>query len=163
MPAASGSSSQLRGRSHQRLVLLLRLWTWRRCDSLCRDLSRGEIPPGSGAAPPMAWPRTTYAGRCELLSPAARTALRGSCLSRSTRNPLTGSHRSHANRLRARRVPAPLVDGTGPPFGGPVSGWLGHIRRLRHVRAPHRFSTARQPLWAQHLGVGAASPVPAWK
>src|ERR1019366_7216216 len=87
------------------------------------------------------------------------TARRGGCLSAPTRNPFTGADRAHADRLRARRLPAGLANATGSLFAGPASGRPGDRRGLRRLRASDRLSVGRQPLWPQPFAGGAASPL----
>jgi hypothetical protein len=50
------------------------------------------------------------------LSHAATPPRRGHCLSASTRNPLAGTDRAHADRLRARRLPAGWLTQLGYPL-----------------------------------------------
>src|ERR1700681_1723511 len=109
--AACRSQTQLPGGSRQEPVLLLRLWPRRRCDPLCRDLSRREVPASVGVAAPMAGFSAVVAASHGLLSPAATPPRRGGGLSAPTRSPFAGTDRAHAPRLRTRRrLPASLVD-----------------------------------------------------
>src|SRR6266446_2489768 len=109
--AALRSQTQLPGGSRQEPVLLLRLWPRRRCDSLCRDLSRREVPASVGTAAPMAWPGAVVAASHRFLPHATPPPRRGSGLSAATRSPLAGTDRAHAYRLRTRRRwPARLAD-----------------------------------------------------
>src|SRR5450759_4704474 len=96
--------------------------------------------------------------RCRtFLSHSVTPPQRGGCLSVPTRSPLPGVARSHADRLRARRLPAGLADAVGPLFAGPASGRSGDRRGIRRIRASDRLSAGGQSLWPQPFGFGAAS------
>ena len=69
------------------------------------------------------------------LSHSVTPPQRGGCLSVPTRNPLAGTDRAHADRLRARRLPARLADAVGLPSPGSASGRPGDRRWLRRLRA----------------------------
>ena len=103
--------------------------------------------------------RAAVARSRTFLSHSVTPPQRGGCLSVPTRNPLAGTDRAHADRLRARRLPAGLADAVGSLFAGSASGRPGDRRGLRRIRASHRLSAGRQPLWPQPFGCGAASPV----
>ena len=93
------------------------------------------------------------------LSHSVTSPQRGSCLSAPTRNPLAGTDRAHADRLRARRLPARLADAVGLPVealrqaglvtGGGYDAYVHRIvfplegnlygRSLSASAPPHRF------------------------
>ena len=112
-PLHARSQTKLPGGSRQEPVLLLRLWPRRRRDSLRRTLSPGEVPASFGVAAPMARLGAVAAGSRRFLSHAVTPPQRGGCLSAPTRSPLAGTDRAHADRLRARRLPARLADAVG--------------------------------------------------
>ena len=62
------------------------------------------------------------------LSHAVTPPQRGGCLSVPTRSPLAGTDRAHADRLRARRLPARLADAVGLLVAGSASGRPGDRR-----------------------------------
>ena len=70
---------------------------------------------------------------------------------RGVRSPATD--RAHADRLRARRLPAGLADAVGPLFAGSASGRPGDRRGIRRIRASDRLSAGRQSLWPQPFGL----------
>src|SRR5437016_1659991 len=82
-------------------------------------------------------------------------------LSASTRSPLAGTDRTHADRLRARRLLAGLADAVGLPTGSFASGRSGDRRGLRRIRASYRFPIGGQSLWPEPFGFGSAAPVSA--
>src|ERR1035438_426285 len=146
VPFARRPQTKLPGGPQQRAFLLLWLRLRRRRDSLRRTLSPGEVPASPDVAAPMARRRAFAAGSGAFLSPAVAPPRRGGCLSRPTRTPLAGTDRTHADRLRARRLPARLADAVGPLFAGFASGRPGDRRGLRRIRAPDCLSVGGQPI-----------------
>src|SRR5215471_12055921 len=123
VPAARRSRSKLSGGLEQELVLLLRLWPWRRCDSFCRALSPAEVPASAGLAAPVARPGPFAARSHALLRRAVATPRRSDCLSAPTRTPVAGCDRAHAHWLRAGWLSARLASAVGLfPFGLAPSG-----------------------------------------
>src|SRR5579862_7645558 len=61
----------------------------------------------------MAWYGSSTRRNNPFLLHAVATPRRSSRLSASTRSPVAGTDRAHADRLRARRLPARLVDAVG--------------------------------------------------
>ena len=99
------------------------------------------------------------------LSHSVTPPQRGGCLSVPTRSPLAGTDRAHADRLRARRLPARLADAVGLLLAGSASGRLGDrpwattltciascfrwkaismAAAFRPAAPPHRFLAGRQ-------------------
>src|SRR5450755_2731754 len=159
VPFAWRSPTKLLGGFHQRPFLLLRLWPRRRRDSLRRALSPGEVLASLSVAPPMARCRASVAGNGSFLSHAVTPSQRGGYLSVPARSPLPGTAPTHADRLRAWRLPARLADAVGPLFAGSARCRPGDRRGLRRIRAADRYSAGGQSLWPQHFGCGAASPI----
>src|ERR1017187_4310036 len=159
VPFAWRSPTKLPGGLKQRSLLLLRLWPRRGRDSLCGTLSPGEVSASRGAARPLARASTPVAGSRTFLSHSVTPPRRGGCLSAPTRNPLPGADRAHADRLRARRLPAGLADAVGSLFAGSATGRPGERPGVRRLRASDRLSVGRQPLWPQPFACGAASPL----
>ncbi len=143
----------------KRPVLLLRLRARRRRDSLRRTLSPGEVPTSAVAAPTMAWVGAAASGSRRFLPHAVTPPRRGSRLPQSARNPLAGTDRGNADRLRARWLSAGLADAVGLPSPGqrqaglvtgagydayihrivfPLEGNL-YGRSLSAAAPPHRF------------------------
>ena len=69
--------------------------------------------------------RASVARSRTFLSHSVTPPQRGGCLSVPTRNPLAGTDRAHADRLRARRLPARLADAVGLPSAGSASSRPG--------------------------------------
>jgi hypothetical protein len=108
----------------------------------------------------MAWLGPFAAGSREFLSHAVTPPRRGGCLSAATRNPLAGTNRAHAHRLRAWwQLSATLADTVGLSVPGSASSRFGHRHRVRRLQVSHRLPAGRQSLWPQPLGFGAASSV----
>src|SRR5260370_34634151 len=99
VPSAQRSQAKLPDGSQPELVLLLRLWTRRRCDPFCRTLSPGEVPASPGATAPMAWLGLFAAGSREVLSHAGTPSRRGGRPSSATRGPLAGACRAPSDLL----------------------------------------------------------------
>src|ERR1039457_532459 len=134
VPAARRSPAQLPDGSQQELVLLLRLWSRRRCHPLCRALPPSAVPASPGVAAPMAWRSAFIAGNCEFLSHAVAPPRRGGCLSAAPRTPLTGTDRANAHRLRAGRLPARWDDAVGLPAPSSAASRFGFRRGIRHLQ-----------------------------
>src|SRR5215471_18856501 len=128
--AARRSPAQLSGRSFQEPVLLLWLQPWRRRDSLRRTLSPGEVPASPGPAPPVARLAALITANPRVLSHAAGAPHGGQRLPGSTRNPVTGSDRAYADRLRSRRMSAPLPDSSRLSAAHAAPSGSGQCRRL---------------------------------
>ena len=87
-----------------------------------------KFPQAVGVAAPMARRGAVVARSRTFLSHAVTPPRRGGCLSVPTRNPLAGTDRAHADRLRARRLPARLADAVGLPSAGSASSRPGDRR-----------------------------------
>src|SRR5215471_7725655 len=125
VPFAWGSQTKLPGGSQQRPFLLLRLWPRRGRDSLRGTLSPGEVLASLGVAAPMARSGAFVARRGRFLSHSVTPPQRGGGLSLPTRSPLRGADRTHADRLRPRRLLAGLANAVGLLFANPASGRPG--------------------------------------
>src|SRR5436305_13837925 len=79
---------------------------------------------------PMARYGAFAARSCAFLWHSVRAAPRGGGLSPATGNPFAGTDRTHADRLRARRLLAGVVDAVGLPVAGSVSGRPGPPARV---------------------------------
>src|SRR5437588_2591281 len=108
---------------------------------------------------PMARYGAFAARSCAFLWHSVRAAPRGSGLSPATGNPFAGTDRTHADRLRARRLLAGVVDAVGLPVAGSVSGRPGDRRGLRRIRASDRVPVGGQSLRPQSFRRGSAAPV----
>jgi len=153
------NTHQLCSGSQQRPFLLLRLWSWRRRDSLRGTLPPSEVLASVGGAASMACCRALIAGSRTFLSRSVTPPRRGDCLSVPTWYPFPAAGRAHAGRLRPRRLPPKLADAVGPRFAGSPSGRPGHRRWLRHLRAPRRFPAGGQSLWPKPFGLSTSSSV----
>src|ERR1017187_2321558 len=122
VPFAWRSPTKLPGGYQPRPFLLLRLWPRRGRDSLRGALSPGEVPASLGVATPMARCGAFVAGSRTFLWHSVTPPQRGVCLSVPARGPLPGADRAHADRLRARRLPAGLADAVGSLFAGSARG-----------------------------------------
>src|SRR6202790_3725205 len=110
--AAPRSQTKLPGGSRQEPVLLLRLWLRRRCDSLCRTLSPGEVSASVDAAVPMAWPDA-------VITPSHRF------LPHAVTPPREAVAYLHQRGVRSPEVIEHMRIGYAP--GGCLRGWLTQL------------------------------------
>src|SRR5439155_23651526 len=98
--------------------------------SFRRTLSPGEVPASCGFVAPMAQIAAAIARGCQFLSHTVTPSRRGGGLLVPTRNPLAGTNRAHADRLRAWRLRSGLVDTVRPSAPGFAASRFGHCRGL---------------------------------
>src|SRR5260370_6013263 len=96
VPFARRSPTKLPGGCQQRSLLLLRLWPRRGRDSLCGNLSPGEVLAGLGVAAPMARGRASVAGGGTFLSNPIASPQRGGLPIAPTPEPARGALRTHS-------------------------------------------------------------------